>query len=144
VQRDGAVLLVGSRYPNLPEPLWHLPGGRPRDGETRRAAAERELAEETGLSGEAERLAYASESFDPARRVHVVSMTFVMRAAGLARLPDADAHVVDLAWVQPAELARKMSVAVVRDPLIAYLAGDERRYYEFTDARISIEFADGA
>jgi 8-oxo-dGTP diphosphatase len=142
IRRDGAVLLVASRYPNLPQPLWNLPGGRSRDGETRHAAALRELKEETGLEGTIERLAYVSESFDPVAMVHVVSHTFETRAAGEARLPAGDAHIVDLAWTPVSALAQRMRVGVVRDPLIAYLGGDERRYYEFTDAAISIEFAD--
>jgi hypothetical protein len=28
LEHEGRVLLVASRYPNQPEPLWNLPGGR--------------------------------------------------------------------------------------------------------------------
>ena len=53
--RDRQVLLV--RRANPPDQgLWGFPGGRIERGETVFAAAERELAEETGLAGTAIRL----------------------------------------------------------------------------------------
>ncbi len=49
---DDRVLLV--RRTNPPDAgLWGYPGGRVKPGETVFAAAERELAEETGVAGEA-------------------------------------------------------------------------------------------
>ena len=49
---DGRVLLVRRR--NEPDAgLWGFPGGRVEPGETVFAAAERELAEETGVAAEA-------------------------------------------------------------------------------------------
>jgi hypothetical protein len=54
----------------------------------------------------------------------------------------ADLHAVDLAWVSKAELGGRLTVAVVREPLLAYLAGDERRYYGFAEAGITIRFRD--
>ncbi|WP_334176242.1 NUDIX hydrolase [Pseudoxanthobacter sp.] len=53
VARQGRVLLV--RRANPPDQgLWGFPGGRIEPGETAASAAERELAEETGVSALAE------------------------------------------------------------------------------------------
>jgi ADP-ribose pyrophosphatase YjhB (NUDIX family) len=144
LERHGSVLLVASRYPNLPEPLWNLPGGRQRDGELLVQALAREWREETGLDITDARLLYLSESHDGASDVHFLNACFSVKAGGEPRLPAADAHVVDLAWVPRAELPRRLLVPVVREPLLAYLGGDRRRYYGFDDAGITIEFADDA
>jgi 8-oxo-dGTP diphosphatase len=142
LERDGALLLVASRYPNHPQPLWNLPGGRPREGELVGEALAREWREETGLEIRIDRLLYVSESIDPNGGVAYLNATFAVRADGEPRLPDADAHVVGLAWVPRAELPARLVVGVVREPLLRWLGGDERRYYAFDDARITIEFAD--
>jgi ADP-ribose pyrophosphatase YjhB (NUDIX family) len=106
------------------------------------SAAIRELAEETNLQGRIVALAFASESFDRRGNVHVRSLTFEASVSGTLAVPKGDAHVVDTAWVPVSELADRLLVAAVREPILAYLSGDTRRYYEFTEAGISIEFAD--
>jgi len=142
LEREGALLLVASRYPGTAEPLWHPPGGRPRPGELLEDALRREFAEETGLTADPDRLLYVSESFDLAGDAHILSATFAVRARGEARVPADDAHVVDLAWVSPQEALRRISVRVVREPLAAHLRGERRGYYGFADAGITIAFAD--
>lgn len=144
LQRAGRVLLVASRYPNQPAPLWNLPGGRQRHGELLHEALRREFLEETGLEAQVEELVYISESYDRASGEHFLNATFAVRANGEARLTGTDAHVVDLAWLSPAEISERLSVAVVREPLLAALRGDPRRYFVFADAGITIEFADPA
>jgi 8-oxo-dGTP diphosphatase len=144
LERAGTLLLVASRYPNLAEPLWHLPGGRPRAGELLEDALRREFAEETGLRVEEHRLLYVSESFDRAGNAHVISATFSVGAQGDPIPARADAHVVDLAWVSHEEALRRIAVRVVREPLAAHLRGDERRYYGFAEADVTIRFADEA
>jgi ADP-ribose pyrophosphatase YjhB (NUDIX family) len=142
LERHGAVLLVASRYPNHHEPLWNLPGGRQRDGELLSGALAREWREETGLEIAANRLLYVSESYDRASGAHFLNACFSVEAAGEPQLPAADAHVVAIDWVPRAELTRRLRVRVVREPLLAFLAGDRRRYYGFDDAGITVEFAD--
>lgn len=142
LEREGSLLLVASRYPNHPEPLWNLPGGRQHDGELLASALAREWREETGLEILAAQLLYVSESHDRAGDAHFLNACFSVDAHGEPRLPAADGHVVDLAWVPRAELAGRLRVPVVREPLLAYLGGDRRGYYGFEDAGITIEFAD--
>ena len=74
--------------------------------------------------------------------MHFLNATFAVSARGEPRLTGNDAHVVDLAWVPPAELPARLIVAVVREPLLATLRGESRRYFAFADAGITIEFAD--
>jgi ADP-ribose pyrophosphatase YjhB (NUDIX family) len=127
IREDGAearVLLVGSRYANHPQPLWNLPGGRQRAGELLRKTVERECFEETGVRVRAGALAYVSESYD-GDAVHVINATFHVETLGGAVAPtlpderDAVDHVVAAEWVATGEVAARLSVAVVREPLLA-------------------------
>ena len=136
--------MVASRYPNHPVPLWNLPGGRQRDGELLDQTLRREFLEETGLTIERDRFLYLSESYDRATGTHFVSVTFSVRAAGEPKAAVDDAHVVGLAWVPRDEVTARISVAVVREPLAAYLRGEGKSYFGFDDAGITIEFSDPA
>lgn len=140
VRRDGDVLLVASRYPNHEQPLWNLPGGRQQPGELLAQTAARELLEETGLRGTVRDLCYVSESYDG--RTHFINATFGVDAAGEPVPPQVeDDHVVEAAWVPIEAIAQRMKVAVVREPLLAFLAR-ERRYAGYPEAGITIEFPD--
>jgi ADP-ribose pyrophosphatase YjhB (NUDIX family) len=138
---DGSVLLVASRYANHPEPLWNLPGGRQHEGELLPQTAERELFEETGYRGRAEELAYISESYR--EEVHFLNAVFVIAiddATAAPRLATGE-HAVAAEWVMPAEIASRIVVAIVRDPLVAYLGGTlTRRYAGVLDAGITIRW----
>ena len=140
LDRDGAVLLVASRYPNHAEPLWNLPGGRHEFGETFAAAVVREFREETGLHVVVRGLAYVAESYDRASATHFSNVAFRVSGAGEHAIPAGEHRAVACAWVARDDLAARLRVAVVREPLLAHLADPERRYFGYPDAGITIEF----
>ncbi|MEO9170011.1 MAG: NUDIX domain-containing protein [Candidatus Baltobacteraceae bacterium] len=140
VVRDGNVLLVASRYSSHREPLWNLPGGRQRDGELLEETALRELHEETGLRGEVRDFAYLAESYDGER--HFLSAAFcVDDAGGEIRIPTDGDHVVGAQWVEKNALAERLTVAVVREPLLRYLR-EGCRYSSFPRADVSVRWFD--
>jgi ADP-ribose pyrophosphatase YjhB (NUDIX family) len=142
LERRTSVLLVANRYPNQPRPLWNLPGGRQEPLETVAAAVVREFAEETALEARVTALAYVAESFDPATRTHFTNFAFRVESAGEPRVPPGDAHTIACEWVEVADLAQRLTVGVIREPLMTYLADRRRQYFGYADAGITIEFAD--
>ncbi len=142
VVRDDCVLLVASRYPNQPRPLWNLPGGRQQAGELLTETAERETFEETGMRVVAGSLAYVSESYDGPQ--HFINVTFHVTLTPKDPQPAAASpsdHVVEVAWIPIAAIAQRVSVAVVREPLLDYLNGRlDSRYAGFHEAGITIEW----
>src|SRR5579863_5780173 len=138
------VLLVASRYANHPAPLWNLPGGRQRSGELLCETAARECYEETGVAVRVGSLAYLSESY--AGDAHVLNATFYAERIGDATPSapherDASDHVVAVEWVALDGVASRVTVDVVREPLMACLEGRfEGRYAGFADAGITIEW----
>lgn len=137
------LLMVASRYPNQPEPLWNLPGGRQQGGELLEETVVREFAEETGLRVAVRELAYVSESYDGDR--HFLNATFLVEVRSTSsfdrlRTTPGD-HVVAVEWVPLGEVRERIAVGVVREPLVAYLEGDlPGRYAGFHDAGITIEW----
>jgi ADP-ribose pyrophosphatase YjhB (NUDIX family) len=147
--RDTHVLLVASRYPNHPQPLWNLPGGRQQPAELLEETVSREFLEETGLHADVGELAYLSESYDG--ELQVLNVTFnvtlpfdeacperIRRARGDGAALD---HVVAVEWVPIGTLAERIVVGVVREPLLAYLGGELPRHYAgYHDAGVTIEW----
>jgi ADP-ribose pyrophosphatase YjhB (NUDIX family) len=146
--KDERLLMVASCYANQPHPLWNLPGGRQQPGELLVETVVREFYEETHLRVRAGELAYVSESYDGAR--HFLNATFLVEVVeGQAKLrmtPEGMTpgdHVVAVEWVALSDLRERIAVAVVREPLVAFLEGSlERRYAGYHEAGVTIEWPD--
>jgi 8-oxo-dGTP pyrophosphatase MutT (NUDIX family) len=139
-RRGSDILLVASRYPNHAQPLWNLPGGRQMSGELLTETALRELREETGLQGSIRELCYVSESYDG--ETQITNVTFAVDTAGTPSAPaEGRDHIVAAEWVPVAELSNRLAIAVVREPLLAYLR-DGTRYAGYAEAGVSIVFSD--
>lgn len=90
--------------------LWSLPKGHLEENETAEDAAVREVAEETGISGEiVDRLGTIDFWFvAEGRRVHKTVHHFLLLARG-GELSDADIEVAEVAWVPLPELAERLA-----------------------------------
>jgi 8-oxo-dGTP diphosphatase len=141
---DGRILLVASSYANHVQPIWNLPGGRQQPGELLTETAVREVFEETGLSARVREVAYVSESYDGDD--HFVNVTFGIDVRGELRgNAGADDHVTEAAWIPIEQLHARMQIAVVREPLAAYLRGAlSTRYAGFHDAGVTIRWPAGS
>jgi len=138
-ESGGRVLLVASRYPTHPEPLWNLPGGRQRPGELLAETAIREIREETGLRARVVELAYVSESYDG--DTHFVNAAFRVEVHGTLQIPQSGDHVAEAGWIPVGELGARITVAVVREPLVAYLRGVlAQRYVGYEHSGVTIQW----
>ena len=131
--RGESILLTRSRYEGEPEPLWTLPGGRQEPGETKAETVERELWEEATLRVRVGALAYASESIDPPRDLHVMNTTFYLEEAGAHADPRSqDPDVVEVRFVPFEQAPALLRADVLRIPVEAALGGRlEKRYFAF-------------
>jgi 8-oxo-dGTP diphosphatase len=110
VERGGALLLVRHEKPDR-DPYWVLPGGRLEPGETIKECAEREVAEETGLSARFAGVLYVSEFLREGR--HTVDVIARMEVSGDEEAslgsdpevaPGSDPTLRELRWVGVEEL----------------------------------------
>lgn len=85
---DGVLLIRRGQPPH--KGAWAIPGGFVDVGETVEDAVRRELVEETGLKGDIVDLlgVYSDPERDP--RGHTVSVTFVLKVAGIVQVGDLD------------------------------------------------------
>jgi len=96
---DGNVLLSANRWFSDRPPVWTLPGGRAENGEGIEEALIREFREETGLSVQANNLAFVAEarSIKAHRLFHTCAFT-VSRLSGDLSCVD-DPNVEELRFV---------------------------------------------
>lgn len=96
--------------------LWSLPKGHLEAGESAQEAAVREVAEETGISGEilAELGTIDFWFVADGRRIHKTVHHFLMRAVG-GELSDEDVEVTEVAWVPLPDLAGRLAYPDERD-----------------------------
>ncbi len=99
--------------------MWSLPKGHVEPGETREQAAIREVAEETGITGQILVPLGAIDFWFVAdgRRIHKTVHHFLMERTG-GELSADDAEVVEVQWVPLADISGKLAYA------------DERRLME--------------
>ena len=119
VVEDGAVLLVRrGRGPNAG--LWAVPGGKVDYGESMRAAAVREVKEETGLDVEVEQVVWVGETMGPGHPPawHYTLVDYRARRTGGTPVAADDAH--DVAWV-PLDKARELPLTPTMPSLIEVL-----------------------
>ena len=92
---------------------WVLPKGHPEGEEDHYEAAMREVAEETGISGDIlTELGHIEYTFTvPGRRIHKTVHHFLLRATGgeLTIENDPDQEAVDVAWVDVDRLTGRLT-----------------------------------
>ena len=124
IERDGALLLVRHQKPDR-DPYWVLPGGRLEPGETIPECAEREVAEETGLSARFSEVLYVSEFLREDRHTVDITVKMMMEGDGEARLgrdpeitPGSEPTLRELRWVETDELRKiELLPAWIKDRL---------------------------
>jgi 8-oxo-dGTP pyrophosphatase MutT (NUDIX family) len=100
--------------------LWSLPKGHLEEGETLEQAAIREVAEETGITGD---IIGSLGTIDfwfvvDGRRVHKTVHHYLMRAIG-GELSDQDVEVTEVAWVPLPRIADRLAYSDERGLLDA-------------------------
>lgn len=90
--------------------LWSLPKGHIEAGETAEQAAVREVAEETGISGEivAELGTIDFWFVAEGRRIHKTVQHYLLRAVS-GELSDADVEVSEVAWVPLPDITAQLA-----------------------------------
>ncbi|MCW2542072.1 MAG: ADP-ribose pyrophosphatase [Frankiales bacterium] len=99
--------------------LWSLPKGHLENGETSEQAAVREVAEETGITGEILGELGTIDFWFVAdgRRIHKTVHHYLLRAVG-GELSDTDIEVTEVAWFPLPEIGGKLAYSDERDLLI--------------------------
>jgi len=90
--------------------LWSLPKGHLEEGETLEQAAVREVAEETGITGEVIGTLGTIDFWFVVngRRVHKTVHHYLMRAVS-GELSDSDVEVTEVAWVPLPRIADRLA-----------------------------------
>ncbi len=117
--RDPISTVIIGRYDRRGRMVWSLPKGHIEAGETREQTAEREIREETGITGRVlgELGAIDFTFVADGRRIHKTVHHFILERTGGAISTD-DVEVADVAWVALSDVQDRLTYA------------DERRLME--------------
>lgn len=128
---SGNVLLVGNDWSGQGRVRYTLPGGMVEEGELLPEGLCREITEETGLQVTGiGRMAYTVHIED--KRQRVVAVAFEVHWKGWLNPQDPDGFVVEAFFCSPQELAEKIDMAPIREPIVDYLlTGETGRFYAF-------------
>jgi len=115
--------------------VWSLPGGRLETGESLTDCVVREVQEETGVLVAPVELACVIDAHNQLHDSHFLVHVFSCRVVtGEVRPVPEDEFVVEARWVKRDEVARYITWPIYRDPILAYLAGHEQKYWLDRDA----------
>ena len=110
--RDPISTVIIGRYDRRGRMVWSLPKGHIEAGETREQTAEREIWEETGITGtvigELGSIDFAFVA--DGRRIHKTVHHFVLERTGGTINTD-DVEVADVAWVALNDVADRLTYA---------------------------------
>lgn len=133
VEDEANILLVLNRWP-IGE-VWSLPGGRLEMGESLTDCVVREVQEETGVLVAPVELACVIDAHNQVHDSHFLVHVFSCRVVtGQARANPQDEFVTEARWVHRDEVARYITWPIYRDPILAFLAGHEQKYWLDRDA----------
>jgi len=127
---DGRIVVVRHRRKN--SRYYLLPGGGVEWGETLEQALIREVAEETGLQIQVERVLLVSDTIDPNGNRHVVNVVFEAKVSKRpATMNSRDKRVEAIELITTAELTRLDLRPPVAEHLLKSLPphGDTQRIY---------------
>ena len=102
----------------------------------------REVREETALEARVTGLAYVAESFDAATETQFTASASRSTPRASRAFRPRTRTCAPCRWVPRAELASLLTVRVVREPLLGYLADPAQRYFGYLEAGITIAFGD--
>ena len=130
VDEAGQLLIVriAPGYPSVGQ--WTLPGGGIQFGEDPALAVHRELEEETGLTGEIERLAFVgswTRGPIPERGwgpFHGIQIVYLMRITGGSIRHEVEESTDMAAWVPLAEV-RQLPIVPLLEETLKYLESSE-------------------